>query len=114
MEKFCSNCGTEVIGPFCSKCGNKTSFSNPEGPATPNLKKPEATGLSIASFIMSFLFSPAGLIMGIIAKNEISNSRGEKGGEGLALAAIIISSVIIAIWILVIAAVIYGSSLGFY
>jgi hypothetical protein len=45
--------------------------------------------LAIIGFVASFLCSPAGIVMGIIALNQIKQS-GQQG-RGLAIAAIVIS-----------------------
>lgn len=52
-------------------------------------------GLAIAALIVAFVFAPAGLVMGILAKNQIAQS-GEQG-DGLATAAIVVSAAIMAI-----------------
>lgn len=54
--------------------------------------------LAILSFVFSFLFFPAGFILGIIALSHIKKSN-EKG-KGLAIAAIVISSVALAFFVL--------------
>lgn len=64
-------------------------------------------GLAIAAIILTFVFAPAGLILGIMAKNQIRMT-GE-GGEGLATAAIIVSSiftVIFVIWFIAVIALV--------
>ena len=111
---FCTNCGSAVAGNFCASCGSKSNGSAGEATTQTAAAPPQATGLAIASLITSFFIAPIGLIMGIIAKNEISNSKGEKGGEGLAIAAIIISSLIIFIWICVVGFFVYQSSTSYY
>lgn len=57
--------------------------------------------LAIVAFIAAFLCSPAGIIMGIIARTQIKQ-RGE-GGNGLALAAIIIGAISLVLGILIFA-----------
>jgi ABC-type spermidine/putrescine transport system permease subunit II len=52
--------------------------------------------LAIIALISTFVFAPAGLICGIIARSQIKVTKEQ--GDGMALAAIIVSSVIIAIW----------------
>ena len=113
-SNFCINCDSAVSGNFCASCGAKSNSSSGETTSQTSTVPPQATGLAIASLITSFFIAPIGLIMGIIAKNEISNSKGEKGGEGLAIAAIIISSLTIFIWICVIAFFVYQSSTSYY
>jgi hypothetical protein len=70
-------------------------------PPKRNLKGPgerKTNSLAIIAFILAFIFSPAGLILGIIALTQI-NHKHEKG-KGLAIAAIIISLVLTIIPIL--------------
>lgn len=55
---------------------------------------PQPTGtnsLAIAALILAFVFWPAGLILGFVAKSQIKQT-GE-GGDGLATAAIVIGIV---------------------
>jgi hypothetical protein len=66
----------------------------PYGPPGGPYGYPQPTGtngLAIASLILAFLCSIAGLICGIIALNQINQSRQE--GRGLAIAGIIVSCV---------------------
>jgi hypothetical protein len=65
-------------------------YAHPYGPPT--------NGLAIAAIILTFIFAPAGLVLGIIAKNQIKTT-GE-GGDGLATAAIVVSSVFSAIFVI--------------
>lgn len=63
--------------------------------------------MAIVGFVLSFIFSIAGLIVSIIAMNQIKQT-GE-GGRGLALAGVIISAISIAfaiIYLIVVFAVI--------
>lgn len=53
--------------------------------------------MAIAGFVLSFLFALLGLIFSIIGYNECKKSGGTIGGEGLALAGIIISIVMMLI-----------------
>ena len=54
--------------------------------------------LAIVSLVMAFVFFPAGLVCGIIAKGQIKRT-GEQG-SGLATAGIIVSAVQIALFVL--------------
>jgi len=58
---------------------------------------PPTNTLAIIALIASFLISPLGIILGIIARNQIK--RTGEGGDGLALAGIIIGAVLTAIYI---------------
>jgi hypothetical protein len=53
--------------------------------------------LAIVALIAAFLFAPAGLICGFIARNQIKQTKEQ--GDGMALAAILISAVAIFIWL---------------
>ena len=68
------------------------------------------------ALLISFLTPIAGLICSIIARAQIRKSNGTQGGEGMALAGIIISSVylllILAILGLVLAGVVAASQFG--
>ena len=115
MSNFCSNCGTAISGAFCSSCGTKvTNVTNATTPtATDNLvfqqsrqvynARPGAptSGTAIAAIICAFLFPLLGFILGLVAKNEIANSRGEKSGESIAMAAILLSVFFFFIWIFI-------------
>lgn len=64
---------------------------------------PTTNTLAIVAFVTTFLCTPAGLVCGILALGQIKKS-GEQG-RGLALAAVILSSLVIVGSILAIAAV---------
>jgi len=72
--------------------------------------------LGIIALLISCLTPIAGLICSIIARSQIKKSNGTQGGEGMALAGIIISSVylllILAILGLVLAGVVAASQFG--
>lgn len=72
---------------------NKPKKALPSLPL-PNVKEESKTNsLAIIALIFTFLFAPAGLILGIIALKDI-NKHKEKG-KGLAIAAIVISIIIL-------------------
>jgi hypothetical protein len=56
--------------------------------------------MAILALVMAFVFAPAGLILGIIARKQIRQT-GEDG-EGLALAGIIIGGIVTALFALII------------
>jgi hypothetical protein len=58
-------------------------------------RPPPTSGLAIVAFIFVFFFPPLALILGILARSQISNSKGQLGGIGLANAAIIIPCIFI-------------------
>jgi hypothetical protein len=86
----------------------------PQAPQSPPWQSsPQATGKAIAALILSILglvlcpyvFSVLGLVFGYIARGEIKQSGGRVGGDGLALAGIIISWGGLAVWTLFFVAV---------
>ncbi len=120
---FCSKCGSQIAAgaSFCPSCGNPTGtqVSNVYVPpatepaaqqfAQPNYAgsyAPPASGLAVAAIVTVFFSSLVGLILGYLAKKDIDNSNGTKGGRGMANAAIalgwiftILGVVIAVIWI---------------
>jgi hypothetical protein len=53
--------------------------------------------LAIIALIAAFVFAPAGIICGVIARNQIKMTKEQ--GDGMALAAMIIGAVVILIWV---------------
>jgi Domain of unknown function (DUF4190) len=60
--------------------------------------------LAILALVLAFVFAPAGVICGIIARKQIRESHEQ--GEGLALAGIIVGSILVALGVLYIVFVI--------
>jgi hypothetical protein len=56
--------------------------------------------MAILALVMAFVFAPAGLILGIVARKQIART-GEEG-SGLALAGIIVGGIFTAIFVLII------------
>jgi hypothetical protein len=56
--------------------------------------------VAILALVFAFVFAPAGLVMGILARRQIQRT-GEEG-SGLALAGIIVGSIFTAVYVLVI------------
>lgn len=133
---FCSQCGNSVAGvQFCAKCGTPVAggaapaaptpaaapIGSPVGPAVgvPGAypAAPKTNGMAIASLITSLVCcGPIGLILGIVAKNQIKASKGTEGGDGMATAGIIIGALSIVggiIWGIA-AATLAGSSYSYY
>jgi hypothetical protein len=54
--------------------------------------------MAILALVMAFVFAPAGLILGIVARKQIGQT-GEQG-DGLALAGIIIGSIVTGLYVL--------------
>lgn len=71
---------------------------SPYGSQPPYPNSAKTNTLAIVAFVLAFVCSIAGLVCGIISRNQIKQT-GE-GGGGLALAAIIISSISIVIAII--------------
>jgi Domain of unknown function (DUF4190) len=73
-------------------------YGPPAGYA-PQWPRPTNT-MAILALVMAFVFSPAGLILGIVARRQIRQT-GEQG-DGLALAGIIIGGIVTALFVLMI------------
>lgn len=110
---FCSHCGAEAEGRFCSKCGspvkNETSSNsdlvfNQTRDVVLNEPGAPTPGTAIAAIICAFFIPLLGLILGLVARSEIKNSKGEKGGDGLANAAIVFSSIFMILYFFLILA----------
>jgi hypothetical protein len=56
--------------------------------------------MAILALVFAFVFAPAGLVMGILARRQIE--RTGEDGSGLALAGIIVGSIFTAVYALVI------------
>jgi hypothetical protein len=56
--------------------------------------------LAIAALVLCFVFAPAGLITGIVARRQIKQTR--EDGDGLALAAVIVGGIITGFFVLMI------------
>src|ERR1017187_2495533 len=107
---FCTKCGTsmEASDAFCRSCGTSIAASLPP-PPTPPMPAYERRGasrsssthafdrtpsqtntLAIVSLVAAFIFWPAGIICGVIARQQIRTT-GE-AGEGKGRAGVIISA----------------------
>lgn len=73
-------------------------MATPYPPTVPT--RTRTSGLAIAGFVCSFFCGVLGLILSILGRNECKRSGGTVGGEGLALAGIIISCVMLALGVL--------------
>ena len=95
--KYCARCGAELHdeAAICTKCGCPV-----DGIRSPyNSSSSSYNTLAIVGFVLSFFSTIVGLIISIIGYKQTKET-GEKGKE-LALAGIIISSVGMAIAIIV-------------
>jgi hypothetical protein len=105
---FCTNCGSQIAaGGFCANCGTQaapapaaanqttppvTPYTAPYG--APYGVVPKTNGLAIASLVTSLVcFGFVGLVLGIVASNQIKNSNGTQTGQGMATAGIIIGAI---------------------
>lgn len=95
MSKFCSNCGNEVVDEavICPKCGvsigQKVQTNNTNG---------NSNGMATAGFVLSFFVPILGLIFSIIGSKRAKETN---VGKGLSTAGIIISSIALAITLIV-------------
>lgn len=96
---LCTRCHT--INPngsqHCATCGERVYAMPAGGPAPAAARRTSA--MAIAGFVMAFLWLLAflGLAFSIAGYVEAKRSRGVIGGGGLAVAGIIISSLMILI-----------------
>jgi hypothetical protein len=66
----------------------------------PGFYRPPTNSMAILSLVLAFVFAPAGIVLGVMARNQIKRT-GEEG-DGLALAGIIVGSIATAFWALLI------------
>jgi len=99
---LCPRCQT--INPnrsqACATCGDRLDPMWIPAPQSAPPPGPERTsGMAIAGFVLGFLWLLAlpGLIFSIVGYRESRRSEGRVGGAGLALAGIIISSLMLLI-----------------
>jgi hypothetical protein len=74
-------------------------YGPPPGYPTAAYVRPTNT-MAILALVMAFVFAPAGLILGIVARKQIRQT-GEDG-DGLALAGIIVGGMVTALFALII------------
>ncbi len=95
-DAFCRSCGTSIAAsmppaPIKPMPAYAQSETNDRSSAHAFDRTPTRTNtLAIVSLVAAFIFWPAGIICGIIARQQIRTT-GE-AGEGMALAGIIISA----------------------
>jgi hypothetical protein len=99
---YCSNCGAQFSGKFCSSCGSQSPDTNQGAAsgdsvvfvqtraASPTSPNAQTSGLAIAALVVSFFIPFLGIILGFVARSDISNSSGSKTGENLANLGIIL------------------------
>ncbi len=110
-SKVCAYCGSRIVLPEEKK---KSSDSDSQSKSSQQVVPQEYTrtiyvqreqkttsGLAIAAFIMSlFGFNLISLFMGIAANSRISKPDSNLTGKGFAVAAIVISAIQMAFWII--------------
>ncbi|MFZ4843770.1 DUF4190 domain-containing protein [Mycetocola saprophilus] len=74
--------------------GAQQGYAQPGYPAAP----PRTNLLAILSLVFAFVFAPAGIVLGHIAKKQLKTS-GE-GGNGLATAGLVIGYIVTALYII--------------
>lgn len=80
-------------GPQYGQYGQQPAYGTPYQAAPPGTNI-----MAILSLVFAFVFAPAGIVLGHIAKRQLRTS-GESG-DGLATAGLIISYVFTALWVL--------------
>ncbi len=107
--KFCVHCGKECLDDaiICPACGCSVQYENNRANTNQRQNVPPVNSaadkcsvLSILGFVFAFLNSIAGLVLSIVAFHEAKKKTGSVKSAKLALAGIIISSVIIGIVVL--------------
>ncbi|MEV8439801.1 DUF4190 domain-containing protein [Actinosynnema sp. NPDC051121] len=58
----------------------------------------QTNGMAVAALITAFLFSPAGIVLGVVARKQIRRT-GEEGW-GMATAGLVIGVVLTVLWLL--------------
>lgn len=101
---FCNNCGKDNLpnSASCAYCGAQMSPQPP--PTNQNYggggwEKPKTSGMAIAALVLGILSlftcgltMPFGIIFGIVALVQINKSSGRVGGQGMAIAGIVVSA----------------------
>lgn len=87
--KYCTKCGAELMDEavVCPKCGCAVGENRPAN--TTNASS--TNGFAIAGFVLAFFFPLLGIIFGAMGISKANKMGGS--GKGLAIAAVIISSI---------------------
>jgi hypothetical protein len=112
---YCSKCNADVEegARACSRCGGSlllrrgVDLGSLQTSLSPSVRASEfehrpTSVLAILGFIFSFFFSVVGLVLSILAKNEIKRSQNRLAGDGLATAGIVISVAGMLVWFFII------------
>lgn len=88
--KYCSKCGAELMDEavICPKCGCAVGENRPANTTT---TASSTNGFAIAGFVLAFFFPLLGIIFGAMGISKANKMGGS--GKGLAIAAVIISSI---------------------
>lgn len=112
----CPNCGRENPDQAarCYVCGADLTQGAPEPQAAWQPQRPQTSGMAIAALVLGILgiftcglAAIVGLVLGIIALSDISRSRGQLTGRGMAIAGICTSAAGLALAIGVTTAMLY-------
>jgi hypothetical protein len=85
--------------PGYPQAGYQQAGFPPPGYPPPGWSRPTNT-MAILSLVLAFVFAPAGLVLGIIARKQIR--RTGEDGDGLALAGAIVGGIFTGIYVLMI------------
>lgn len=106
----CGNCGTDVESEAAASCPSCGAALQGTGPRP----VPSTSGLAIASLVLGIfgfftlgLTGIVGLIMGIVALKQISQSNGRVGGNGVAVAGVVVSGCVTAFMLLIMPAILF-------
>jgi hypothetical protein len=72
----------------------------------PGTQRPPTNTLAILALVLAFVFPPAALVLGLMARKQIRQT-GEEG-DGLALAAVIIGGIAVALFALMFVVAVVG------
>ena len=72
----------------------------PPGYPPPGFYRPPTNSMAVLALVFGFVFAPVGIVLGVMARKQIRQTREE--GDGLALAGIIVGSIVTGIWVLII------------
>jgi hypothetical protein len=85
--------------PYGQQAYGQPAYGQPVGYAPPPQFGRPTNTMAILALVMAFVFAPAGLVLGILARKQIART-GEEG-DGLALAGMIIGGLFTAFFVLI-------------
>jgi len=114
---LCPNCarGNVPGASFCAACGAPLAAPAAQSPQPAGwAMKPQTSGMAIASLVLSIagfftvgVTAIPGLVLGIVAMNQIKRSGGRMQGTGLAIAGICISVLMMFLLLILIACFVF-------